>query len=143
MGDLSQITNAAGQVTQFTKYDKHGQLLHSVDPNGVVTDNTYDLRQRLTSSTVGGRQTVYTYDAAGQLTQLSLPDTTAITYTYDAAHRLTKVTDQAGNSVTYTLDNAGNRTQDQTKDPSGNLARLVTRAFDALGRVQQVTGAAQ
>ena len=143
IGDLSQVTNPAGQTTQFTSYNKHGQVLRSIDPNGLVTDNTYDLRQRLTSTTIAGQQTVYTYDPAGQLIQLALPDTTSITYTYDAAHRLTKVTDQAGNSIAYTLDNAGNRTQDQIKDPSGNLARTVTRAFDALNRVQQVTGAAR
>lgn len=143
IGDLQTVTNAAGQVTTYSLYDKHGQLLRSVDPNGVTTDNTYDKRMRLTSSTVGGLQTNYTYDAAGLLTQLSLPDTTTVTYAYDPAHRLTKVTDQAGNSVTYTLDNAGNRTQDQTMDPSGNLARVITRAFDALGRMKQVTGTVQ
>ena len=85
----------------------------------------------------------HTYDPAGQLIKLTLPDSTAITYTWDAAHRLTQVTDQAGNSISYTLDNSGNRTQDQIKDPQGNLARTVSRAFDALGRVQQVTGGVQ
>ena len=34
-----------------------------------------------------------------------------------------------------------NRIQDQIKDPQGSLSRLVTRAFDALGRVQLQTGA--
>jgi len=142
-GDLSQVTNAAGQVTQYAQYNQSGQLLHSVDANGIVTDNTYDARQRLTSTTTGGLQTAYAYDYAGQLTQVTLPDTTTIVFTYDDAHRLTMVTDQAGNSVTYTLDNSGNRTQEQIKDPGGVLRRTVSRVFDALGRVQQVTGAAQ
>lgn len=53
------------------------------------------------------------------------------------------MTDQVGNSITYTLDNAGNRLQDEVKDVSGTLARTVTRAFDALGRVQQVSGGGQ
>lgn len=143
LGDLSQVTNAAGQVKQYVSYNKSGQLLRSIDANGIVTDNTYDLRHRLTSTTVGGLMSTYAYDAAGQLHQLTLPDTTVITYAYDLAHRLTGVTDQTGNSITYTLDNAGNRTQDQIKDPRGTLARAVTRTFDALGRVQQVTGATQ
>jgi YD repeat-containing protein len=85
-------------------------------------------------------QSVYTYDPAGQLIEVTLPDTTSVTYTWDDAHRLTKVTDQAGNSVTYTLDNAGNRTTDEIKDASGTLTRTVTRVFDALNRVQQVSG---
>jgi YD repeat-containing protein len=142
-GDLSQVTNPAGQITQYPKYNKSGQVLRSIDPNGVITDYTYDARQRLTSMTVGGLQTAYAYDAAGELTQVTLPDTATIAFTYDGAHRLTKVTDQAGNSVSYTLDNAGNRIQDQVKDPGGVLRRTVTRVFDALGRVQQVTGAPQ
>jgi len=45
--------------------------------------------------------------------------------------------------VTYTLDNAGNKTGESLKDASGTLVRNITRVFDALGRVQQVTGAAQ
>jgi YD repeat-containing protein len=142
MGDLQQVTNALNQVRSYPKYNKHGQVLRMVEANGVVTDNTYDLRQRLTSTTTGGLQTVYTYDPAGQLIQVKLPDTTTIGYTWDDAHRLTKVTDQAGNSVTYTLDNAGNHVTDQIKDSSGTLARTVTRVFDALNRVQQTTGAA-
>jgi len=141
MGDLATLTNALGQTTQYTQYNKAGKLLHSLDANAVVTDNVYDLRQRLTSSTVGGLQTQYGYDPVGQLIKLTLPDGTFYGYTYDDAHRLTQITDQASNSITYTLDNAGNRTLDQVKDPQGNLSRTVSRAFDALGRVQQMTGA--
>ena len=141
MGDLQQVTNALGQVTSYPQYNKHGQVLRMIEANGVITDNTYDLRQRLTSSTTGGQQTLYAYDPVGQLLELTLPDTTKITYSWDDAHRLSKVTDQAGNSVTYTLDNAGNRTAEQIKDASGSLARTVTRVFDALDRVQQTTGA--
>jgi YD repeat-containing protein len=115
MGDLQQVTNAAGQVTRYPRYDRHGQMLRSIDPNGIVTEHTYDLRQRLTSTTVGGRQTVYTYDPTGQLIELTLPDTTKFTYGWDDAQRLTKITDQAGNSVTYTLDNAGKRTKEEIK----------------------------
>jgi YD repeat-containing protein len=143
MGDLQSVTNAAGQVTSYTHYNRHGQALRLVDPNGVLTVNTYDLRQRLKSATVGGRETVFSYDAAGLLKQLSLPDGTSVGYTWDDAQRLTKITDQAGNSVTYTLDNAGNRAQEVVTDSSGNLSRTITRAFDALGRLQQVTGAAR
>jgi len=87
------------------------------------------------------RTTTYTYDNAGQMTGATLPDGTTLGYSYDAAHRLTGVTDAKGNSVTYTLDNAGNKTGEQVKDPSGNLQRNITRIYDALNRVQQVTGA--
>ena len=42
----------------------------------------------------------------------------------------------------YSLDNAGNRVGEQVKDVQGNLQRSITRVYDALNRVQQVTGAA-
>lgn len=140
MGDLATVTNARGHVTQFTKYNKHGQLLQSIDPNGVPSVNTYDLRQRLTSRTVGGQGTSYAYDAAGQLTRVTRADASWIGYEYDAAHRMTAVFDNLGNRLEYTLDNAGNRTAENAKDPSGALRRTLSRSMDALGRVQLLTG---
>jgi hypothetical protein len=43
-------------------------------------------------------------------------------------------------SVHYTLDNAGNRLSEDLKDPSGALARNITRTYDALNRMQSVVG---
>jgi YD repeat-containing protein len=145
-GDLQSVTNAAGHVTQFTLYDRAGRLRQMVGPKGMVTDILYTPRGWISSVTVTppddtATTTNYTYDNAGQLIAVSLPDGTTLGYSYDAAHRLTGVTDAKGNSVTYTLDNAGNKTGEQVKDPSGNLQRNITRVYDALNRVQQVTGA--
>jgi YD repeat-containing protein len=146
IGDLQTVTNPAGHVTQFTLYDRAGRVKQMVDLKGVATDTVYTPRGWISSVTVsppGGtaRTTSYTYDNAGQLTGAALPDGTTLGYSYDAAHRLTGVTDAKGNSVTYTLDNAGNKTGEQVKDPSGTLQRNITRVYDALNRVQQVTGA--
>jgi YD repeat-containing protein len=140
IGDLWTMTNAVGQVTTYTKYNKSGQLLEMVDPNNVVTTNTYDLRQRLTSVTVGGQMTVYDYWPTGLLKKITQPDGSFLSYEYDAAHRQTAVQDNFGNRIDYTLDNAGNRTFENTKDPTGNLRRALERSIDALGRVQQTTG---
>jgi YD repeat-containing protein len=144
-GDLQSITNAAGHVTQFTLYDQAGRVRQTVDPKGIVTDMVYSPRGWLGSVTVtppGGtaRTTTYTYDNVGQLTGAALADGSTLGYSYDAAHRMTGVTDAKGNSVTYTLDAMGNKTGEQVKDPSGNLQRNITRVYDALNRVQQVTG---
>jgi len=145
-GDLQSITNAAGHVTQFTLYDRAGRVRQMVDPNGIVTDTAYTPRGWVSSVTLtppGGtaRTTSYTYDNAGQLTGVTLPDGSTLGYSYDAAHRLTGVTDAKGNTVTYTLDAMGNKTGEQVKDLSGNLQRNITRVYDALNRVQQITGA--
>jgi YD repeat-containing protein len=139
-GDLQSVTDALGKTTQYTKYNAHGQLLQSTDPNGVVTVNTYDLRQRLLSTAVGGLTTSFTYDAAGQLTRVTQPDGSYVGYEYDAAHRQTASFDNLGNRIEYTLDNAGNRTAERVKDPTGALRRQRAWSLDALGRVQQMTG---
>ena len=114
--------------------------MRSVDPNGVITDNTYDLRGRLISTSIGGQTTTYTFDPAGLLVRVARPDGSYVAYTYDDAHRLVAINDNLGNRIDYTLDNAGNRTKEEVRDPAGSLARQVTRVMDALGRPQQVIG---
>ena len=140
IGDLQTVTNALGKVTSYGQYDKHGNLLQSTDPNGVVTTNSYDLRQRLLSTSVGGQTTGYTYDAAGQLLKVTAPDASWIGYEYDPAHRMTATKDNLGNRIEYVLDNAGNRTAENVKGTGGALRRTLARSIDALGRVQQTTG---
>jgi YD repeat-containing protein len=137
LGDLASTTDPSGQTTTYDLYNKHGQLLQSTDPNGIVSTYTYDLRQRLTSASVGGQTTTYTYDPAGQLIQVSLPDGSRVTHTYDPAHRLIASADHLGNRIDYSLDNAGNVIGQTLKDPNGTLRHSLQQSRDALGRVQQ------
>ena len=140
LGQISSVTNALSHLTQLARYNAYGQLLESIDPNGVVTTHTYDLRQRLLSTSVDGHTTRYTYDAAGQLLKVTAPDASWVGYEYDAAHRLVATKDNLGNRIDYTLDNAGNRTAETVKDPGGALRRQLSRSVDALGRTQQIIG---
>jgi YD repeat-containing protein len=143
MGDLKQITNAVGQVTRFTKYNRHGQVLERIEPSGLVTTYTYDLRQRLTSVTAGAEQSRYEYWPTGLMKKATLPDGAYVEYSYDPAQRLVAVNDHRGSRIDYVLDAMGNRTSETAKDPGGALVRNVARVIDALNRVQQMTGAAQ
>ena len=147
--DLYQIVDALGHTTTVNRYDPNGRPLQMTDANGTVTAFTYSNRGWLTAQVVvpasGAAQTTsYSYDAVGQLTKVALPDGSTVGFTYDAAHRMTGATDSLGNSNTYTLDAMGNRTQEQSKDPGGTLARQITRVFDSMNRPLKVTvGAAQ
>jgi YD repeat-containing protein len=141
VGDLLSVTNALSKVTRFTRYNKTGQALQTIDANSVITDYTYDERQRLKSVTTDSKTTSYDYWPTGLLKQVTLADHSYLYYSYDDAHRLTGIQDSNGNSITYTLDNAGNRIHEEVKDQSGNLKRQIGRAFDPLGRVLQTTGA--
>ncbi|MDP9043322.1 MAG: hypothetical protein M3O01_00795 [Pseudomonadota bacterium] len=140
-GDLQSTTNPAGQTTTFDRFNAHGQVEQRTDPNGVMTTLAYDARQRLASRTAAGQTTRYAYNAAGQLTTTTLPNGAAITNTYDPAQRLVQVEDAVGNKLTYTLDAAGNRIGEQLQDSGGTPLRTIKRSFDALNRLQSVTGA--
>ncbi len=147
-GELQSVTNAAGQTTQYLKYSANGQVLEQREANGQRTTNTWTARGWLSSRTIRGAEgagssasqtTSYAYDKVGQLTQVTQPDGSHISYSYDAAHRLTDIADAEGNSIHYTLDPAGNRIKEEVKDPNGTLTRAVTRIYDQLGRLQNVT----
>ena len=148
-GDLYQITDALGHATTIDRMDKNGRPLQMTDANGLVTTFTYAQRGWLTSQTVtpaggAGQTTSYEYDKVGQLIKVTQPDGGTVSFSYDDAHRLIGATDSSGNSICYTLDAMGNRTQEQSKDPNGNLARQITRVFDSMNRPLKVTvGAAQ
>jgi len=90
---------------------------------------------------VGGETTTYDYDAAGQLTKVTLPDASYLQYTYDGAHRLTQIQDGLGNKIVYTLDAMGNRIKEQAYDPSLQLARMRQQVYDSLNRLHQSVGA--
>src|SRR5262249_26822373 len=92
-GDLQTITNALGQTTTFNTYNAFGQPLTITDPNGTVMSMTYDARARLTSRSVGGETTAFSYWPAGLLKKVTLPDSSYLQYTYDDAHRLIKLED--------------------------------------------------
>lgn len=136
-GDLKSVTNALGQLTQFTEYDAHGRPLTVIDPNSVSTTLSYTPRGWLASRSVAGRSTLYKYDNVGQLKRITFADGSYIDYTYDAAHRLTDIADTALNRIHYTLDAMGNRIQEEVYDASNTLNLSKRRVFDALNRLWQ------
>jgi len=126
-GDLDTITDAAGNATHYSNYDANGRPQSVNDANGTLTTLTYDPRGRLKSTSTVGETTIYDYDGVGNLQKVTLPDLSFVSYGYDPAQRLTSITDSLGNSVTYTLDGLGNRTKEDTKDPTGALAKTPLR----------------
>lgn len=141
-GQMNTITNALGDVTTYNTYNAHGYPLTIIDPNGVVTTLTYDLRQRLTSRTVGTELTSFDYWPTGLLKKATLPDGSYLQYTYDAAHRLIEINDSLNNRIHYTLDNMGNRTKEESFDPTSVLTQTRSRVFNTLNQLSREIGAA-
>ncbi len=145
-GDRTSMTNALGQQWLFTRYDPAGNLLESIDPNGVVTTYGYDPRQRLTSVTeaagaAASATTSFVYDPAGQLIEVVSPNGDRTYFEYDAAGHLIALVDSLGNRMEYTLDVAGNVTRQDILDPSGSLAATRNHVYDILGRLVHYQGA--
>jgi YD repeat-containing protein len=72
---------------------------------------------------------------------VTLPDSSFLSYSYDAAHRLTVMQDNLGNRIAYTLDLAGNRTNEEVRDPANGLARTRSRVYSNLNRLFRELGA--
>ena len=156
LGDLSTVSrtvtvapNAKALVTTYDSYTPSGQPTQITAANGVVTQLSYYPRGWLKAlatkdrNGANGEATQYTYTPTGLLATVTLPDTSTLTYSYDDAHRLTDITDKLGNKVHYVLDAAGNRKEEEYRDPAGTLKRNISRVYDASGRLQTVTGAEQ
>ena len=118
--------------------------------NPVRTSLAYNPRGWLTqralfgtgNSTTGQELTIYGHDNAGQLTQVTRPDSSYISLKYDPAHRLTDITDNLGNTIHYTLDAAGNSIQEDTRTFTGATpSRTVVRQFNALGQLAKTINA--
>ncbi len=138
-GALTSITDPLTHATNVTSHTGGGLPLTVVDANGVTTTFTYDPRQRLLTRTVttgsGARTTTNAYDAAEQLLQTTLPDSSFLAYAYDPAHRLTGITDADSSRIAFTLDALGDKTQTNTYNSSSTLERQHSATFDAFGRM--------
>ena len=143
-GQLKKVTNALGHITTYDSYDNAARLLQSTDANGVITTYSYHPRGWLlsmtqTPTTGSVRTTTYEYDAVGQLTKTTLPDSNEQHYVYDAAHNLTEISDNLGNKIEYSYDAKGNRTQELIKDPIGVLERSTITAYDIRNFIESIS----
>jgi RHS repeat-associated protein len=146
-GLLTSVTSALSQVTQITAHDPRGLPTSITDPNGVVTELSYNQRAWLASVTVesaaGDATTRFEYDEVGQITAIVRPDGSRLEYEYDNARRLTAVENSLGERIEYTLDAMGNRTAENIRavGSPGSIVKSMTSTYDTLGRLLSNIGA--
>jgi RHS repeat-associated protein len=124
--DLALSYNAAGWLLQvvdqrFSKtisyaYDGVGNRIQMTGPTGAVTQNVYDLANRLVGARRGGQEFGFSYDQANRLTGASMPNGASSALSYDAAGRLLSVLHRRSDggvisSYSYQYDNGGRRTR--------------------------------
>jgi YD repeat-containing protein len=139
-GQLKKITNALGQITEFSNYDANGNVGTITDPNGIITQRTYDQRNRIKTITnqSTGAQTQYFYDIRGNLSYIILPMGNQINFTYNLANKLTEIKDSLDNKIQYQYDVEGNRIKEEIKDPLGTLKKYLDFTYDAYNNLKQI-----
>ncbi|MCG8049403.1 MAG: RHS repeat protein [Candidatus Thiodiazotropha endolucinida] len=134
-GDLQSITNALGHRVEYLAYDDHGNPTQIRDANGVLSEMSYDHRNRLTSYTTAGLTTILTYDLNGNLITVTTPDGQTLNREYDGAGRVSALVDAQLNRMEYTYDLESNRLSETLYDASGTTLFSKAYQYDALNRV--------
>lgn len=128
--DSTLTENANCQKIQFGNYNADHQPQLMIDVNGINTVLTYDLRNRLKTSSVqyatGTLTTTYDYDGVGQLDKVTLPDGSWLDYDFNGARYLTKVTNSIGETIEFTHDTEGMITNRVIKSATG----VITNQFN-------------
>ena len=142
-GARTGVTLPNGALTAFG-YDAAGRLASIVTTaaSGVIAESyTRDAAGRVTADTQGS----FAYDDAGRLVTWTAPTGPVTTYTYDAASNLTGVSVDGSSTASLAIDAADRITSSGfTYDAAGNLTSDGTRtfAYDAACRLVSVTDAA-
>ncbi len=141
-GQLKAIANALSQRTEFSNYDANGNVGTITDPNGVITQRTYDERNRIKTITnqTTGAQTQYFYDARGNISYIILPVPVGnrIDFTYNLAKKLIEIKDSLDNKIQYQYDVEGNRIREEVKDPQGTLKKYLDFTYDAYNNLKKI-----
>ena len=157
-GKRATVTDSRG-VTAF-QYDALDRLLARVDPDGVTVSYGYDAHGNVVTVSAGqhsvgyaydalnrvagvnafGGQTAYTYDAAGNLTDVVFPNGVATSYVHDGSGRVLGAEQRNGSGALlaqydYLLDSRGRRTG-VVESHSG---RSVSYGYDVLSRLTSET----
>jgi YD repeat-containing protein len=99
--------HGVAQTTTNT-YDGNGQLLTTTDPNGGLTQMSWNPNGALTSRTdAASNTTTMTPDSLGRITQISDPAGNPTKIVYDAKDRMSALTDPYGNQTSFQYDDAG------------------------------------
>jgi YD repeat-containing protein len=138
-----------GQTTTFL-YDKVGRLIQQNFPNGVINKRTLDgngrvIRATSTSGASTISDTVYTRDAAGNISTSQENGGAVFAYSYDYANRLTQISqvgDSRGDgypSYGFQYDVVGNKVKDFSNPPGVQYSSNLY-SYDSANNLVAING---
>ena len=134
-GDLTKVTDAAGNSTKFT-YGDFGELLTQVAPGDVtVMSNTYDGAGNLVRADRAGRVYLYEY-LQGRVSKITDPLLRNLRFGYTPEGRVESITGDDGRVRHYTYDESGRTLS--IVEPGGATS---TFSYDSIGNLVAVTDA--
>ena len=139
-GYPTQVIDPVGRTTNFTYAANLTDLtkIQQVVGSGVQTtaSYTYNTQHRpITYTDAAGQLTQYVYNAAGELTQLSLPTGLVWKFVYDGFGRLTTITNPNGKTqASYVYDMF-----DRVMSATDSEGYKLTYAYDAADRLTKIS----
>src|SRR5262249_29921689 len=131
-GYLEKVTDNAGTITfwQATGVSASGKILTAALGNGLTATRSYDVLDRMLTSTVGSgtgdvRHYTYTYDTIGNVIerQDTVPNSITESFAYDELNRLTSVSGPGLTPRSYAYSPLGNI---DAKSDVGSYTYLAT-----------------
>ncbi|NJK69239.1 MAG: hypothetical protein HC941_24395, partial [Microcoleus sp. SU_5_3] len=133
---LVSVKEANGDETKYI-YNSSGELFQIIDVAGLITQFTYTNGKISQIEDPAGRLTKLEYDGAGNLQKIVDPDIKARTFSYDAQRHITKEVDKRGFSEQTLYDFAGRATGGIRKD--GSQLQVAAVQVQGLYRKEDTT----
>lgn len=147
LASQSQTVNGAVRTTQYLGYDTFGGTERIVYPNGMVDKFIYYADGTLKSKTTGaggttgvisGKTTTYAYNIIKQLVSETNPDGEIKYFSYDLAGRLTQITLPNGNKVQKNYYSIGALASEKNLTSAGVVASESYQYLDSKGFVSKI-----
>lgn len=149
MNRLIEVKDAYGNIIKRNVYDVNGLVTKTIDAVGYLSGSndserygveyTYDIGNRVETIITpeakdkNKASSVYSYDAAGNVTSYTDGEQNTTLYSYDMWGKPVKVTDPYGIVTAYSYDNAGNLVS--VIDGSNNKTTYVFNSINKLSEM--------
>ena len=128
------VIDAEGKTQEFG-YDERGRLAVSVSPGQLITELTYKGDAEQPSTIKRGEKTwSYRYDAAGNVTAVTVPGGMTTKFTYDERGRRSTATSPRGLKTRYTWNDKDQLVREESED-----GRVTALERDERGLVTAIT----